>query len=298
MGLFNGYMKEGPGVSKNAPEKHRFFLFFELFGRKFSKLIQLNLMLLICLIPLILGLYLSLRLNPNIIADGVVNTEAMGSQPLIVFSGDIIGLALFIIGLVIAGPAIAGFTYIIRNFQREEHAWLFSDFKDNFKSNFKQATAVAFIDAAVYLLLYVAFVFYTYQLPVTNPEMVKVAPALSAAIAVMAVVYTWMHYYIHVMMVTFTLKLKDIFRNALLFAIGKLPINLLITVICGAIIFLSIYYNMLIGIIVAMLITLSLIGYIVIFTVYPTIDNYLIKPVTPDDDEDDDIPDFSDEREV
>lgn len=298
MGLFNGYMKEGPGVSKNAPEKHRFFLFFELFGRKFSKLIQLNLMLFVCLIPLVLGLYLSLNINPNIIADGVVNTEAMNTQPLIVFSGDIIGLGIFILGLIIAGPAIAGFTYIIRNFQREEHAWLFSDFKDNFKNNFKQATAVAFIDAAIYLLLYVAFVFYTYQMPVTNPEMAKIAPMLAAAIAVITVVYTWMHYYIHVMMVTFTLKLKDIFRNALLFAIGKLPINLLITVICGAIIFVSIYYNMLIGIVAALLITLSLIGYIVIFTVYPTIDNYLIKPVTPDDDDDDDIPDFSDEREV
>lgn len=297
MGLFNGYMKEGPGVSKNEPEKHRFFLFFELFGRKFSKLIQLNLMLFVCLIPLLLGLYLSLSFNPSIIADGVVNTQALRTQPLIVFSGDIIGLAIYIIGLFIAGPAIAGFTYIIRNFQRQEHAWIFSDFKDNFKSNFKQATTLAFIDTAVYFLLYVAFVFYTYQMPVTNPEMAQLAPLLTAVIAVITVIYTWMHYYLHVMMVTFDLKLKDMFRNALLFAIGKLPINLFITVVCGAIIFVSIYYNIIIGALAALLITLSLIGYIVIFTVYPTIDSYLIQPVTAHDDDDDDIPDFSDERE-
>ena len=35
-------MKEGPGVSKDAPEKKRFFLFFELYFRKFWKMIELN----------------------------------------------------------------------------------------------------------------------------------------------------------------------------------------------------------------------------------------------------------------
>lgn len=297
MGLFNGYMKEGPGVSKNAPEKHRFFLFFELFGRKFSKLIQLNLIMVLCLLPTALGLFLSLRFNPAIITDGVINAEALATQPVILFSGDIVGLGLYLIGLFITGPAIAGFTYIIRNFQRQEHAWVISDFKDNFKSNYKQAAILGLVDTIVYYMLYVAFVFYNYQLPVTNPEIAKIAPFLTAAIVVIGVIYTWMHYYLYVMMVTFSLKFKALMRNALLFAIGKLPINLLITVICGAIIFVSIYYNMIIGILVALLITISLIGYIIVFTVYPTIDNYLIQPVTEPEDDDGYIPDFSDERE-
>ena len=297
MGLFNGYMKEGPGVSKNAPEKHRFFLFFELFGRKFSKLIQLNLIMVLCLIPTILGLYLSFRFNPNIFADGVINSEAMATQPLFLLSGDVVGLALYLIGIFISGPAIAGFTYIIRNFQRQEHAWVISDFKDNFKSNYKQALVLGIIDTVIYYMLYVAFVFYNYQLPVTNPEMAKFAPILTAAIVVISVIYTWMHYYLYVMMVTLTLKFKDLMRNALLFAVGKLPLNLLITIICGAIIFVSIYYNMIIGILVALFITISLIGYIIVFSVYPTIDSYLIQPVTVAEEDDDDIPDFSDERE-
>ena len=72
MGLFNGYMKEGPGVTKNAPEKHRFFLFFELFGRKFSKLIQLNMLLFICLLPMAIGLIFSFKINDVIISDIVM----------------------------------------------------------------------------------------------------------------------------------------------------------------------------------------------------------------------------------
>lgn len=293
MGLFNGYLKEGPGVSKDAPEKHRFFLFFELFGRKFTRLIQLNLLFFVCLIPIIIGLYTSFGFNPNLFTDGAVNMEVLKTQPLIQLSGDIVGLVIYILSLFITGPAIAGFTYVIRNFQRQEHAWVMSDFKDNFKSNFKQATILAFIDSVVYFLLYVAFVFYTYALPAHSSPLTNFAPMLTAVIVVIAIVYTWMHYYIYVMMVTFDLRLKDIMRNALIFALGKLPLNVMITLICGAIVIASVIFNTVIGIILSAIITLSLIGYIIVFSVYPTIENYLIAPVSVSDDEED-IADFCD----
>ena len=51
-GLFN-YSKPGPGVDKDAPKKKRFFYFFELYGRKFWKLIELNLLYLLCCIPIV-----------------------------------------------------------------------------------------------------------------------------------------------------------------------------------------------------------------------------------------------------
>ncbi len=51
-GLFN-YSKPGPGIDKNAPKKKRFFFFFELYFRKFWKLIELNLLFLVCCIPIV-----------------------------------------------------------------------------------------------------------------------------------------------------------------------------------------------------------------------------------------------------
>ncbi len=51
-GLFN-YSKPGPGVDKDGPKKKRFFYFFELYGRKFWKLIELNLLYLVCCIPIV-----------------------------------------------------------------------------------------------------------------------------------------------------------------------------------------------------------------------------------------------------
>ena len=41
-GLFN-YEKEGPGISKNAPKKKTFIVFFETFFRNFWKFITINL---------------------------------------------------------------------------------------------------------------------------------------------------------------------------------------------------------------------------------------------------------------
>ncbi|MBE6749713.1 MAG: DUF624 domain-containing protein [Ruminococcaceae bacterium] len=51
-GLFD-YTKEGPGVSKNAPKKHTFFNFFEVFFRNFWKFISINLLHSIISLPIL-----------------------------------------------------------------------------------------------------------------------------------------------------------------------------------------------------------------------------------------------------
>ena len=50
-GLFN-YEKEGPGIDKNAPQKHGFIVFFETFFRNFWKFIPINLVY--CLVSLLI----------------------------------------------------------------------------------------------------------------------------------------------------------------------------------------------------------------------------------------------------
>ena len=52
MGLFSfNYAKPGPGVDKNAPKKKGFFLYFEIFRRKFFKLLQANMLYFLCSLP-------------------------------------------------------------------------------------------------------------------------------------------------------------------------------------------------------------------------------------------------------
>ncbi|MGN0552738.1 MAG: YesL family protein [Oscillospiraceae bacterium] len=55
MSLFglNDYTKAGPGIAKDAPKKKPFFEFFELYFRKFWKLLQLNLLTVLFCIPVV-----------------------------------------------------------------------------------------------------------------------------------------------------------------------------------------------------------------------------------------------------
>lgn len=53
-GLFD-YSKPGPGVSKNEPEKKRFFVFWELYARKFFRLVIANLLYVLVSLPVITG---------------------------------------------------------------------------------------------------------------------------------------------------------------------------------------------------------------------------------------------------
>lgn len=52
LGLFD-YDKAGKGIAKNAPKKKAFFVFFEMYFRKFWKLIQLNILTFIFCLPII-----------------------------------------------------------------------------------------------------------------------------------------------------------------------------------------------------------------------------------------------------
>lgn len=47
------FTKEGVGVSKNRAQKKRFFVFWEIFWRKKGKLIGLNLLYLLCCLPIV-----------------------------------------------------------------------------------------------------------------------------------------------------------------------------------------------------------------------------------------------------
>lgn len=59
MGLFSykSYYKPGKGVEKDAPQKNAFFHFFELYGRKFWRFIEVNFIYLLVLLPILLAVY-------------------------------------------------------------------------------------------------------------------------------------------------------------------------------------------------------------------------------------------------
>ncbi len=51
--LFPNYSKAGPGIDRNAPKKHGLPLLIETLCREFTTLLKLNLIFLICCIPIV-----------------------------------------------------------------------------------------------------------------------------------------------------------------------------------------------------------------------------------------------------
>lgn len=270
--------KPGKGIPKDAPEKRRFFLFFEIFFEKFLKLVELNVIYFIALLPLIFGIYYSVIVNPLI-----ETTADILKYPPIIFTPSLAGTILLAVSVFITGPATAGFTYVLRNMQRREHTWIISDFFEHFKKNFMQGLAMSIMDIVCYMVLYVALMFYLYIMPVDAPEMGNTIPVLGAVFVVaVTIVYTWAHYYIYTMMVTFKLDFGKLFKNALIFAIAKLPLNILITAIIAAFVALLLWSLSATSIIAGVLIPvimLSFIGFIIVFSTYPAIDMVMLQKV-------------------
>lgn len=270
--------KPGKGIEKDAPEKRRFFLFFEIFFDKFFKLVQLNFVYFVCLIPLFMGMYYSAVINPLIEGWGDIL-----KYNIIVFTPTKLGTCLLIASVFITGPATAGFTYVIRNMQRREHTWGISDFFKYFGKNYKQGIIVSIMDMVCYIILYIAIVFYMFIVPEDAPEAGVIMPALGCVFVIaITLVFTWAHYYIYTMMVTFKLDFAKLFKNSIIFAIAKLPLNLMITAILGLTAYLlicSISITPLIAGILVPVIALSFAGFVIIFSTYPTIDKTMLQKV-------------------
>lgn len=223
-GLFN-YSKPGPGVDKNGPKKKRFFLFFELYFRKFWKMIELNLLFLVCCIP-----------------------------------------------IVTIGPAIAGMTYVLRNYALEKPTFMVSDFFDAFKSNWKQGFGLFTIFAAISVLAGVSFFWYFAN---STRSWLMLIP-LGLCI-LLCLVLLFMQFYVYLMAVTVELKLKYIIKNAFIFAFLGAKTNLitaffvlLIAVPC------TLFFPITVPVLV--LLAFSTIGFIAVFNSYPYIVKYIVEP--------------------
>lgn len=174
--------------------------------------------------------------------------------------------------IITIGPATAGFTYIMRNYARQEHAFPWLDYKDTIKKNWKQSLAASLINAAVILILVVAIQFYSRQLK----NFVMIVP-LSICIAA-SFLFLFMHYYIYVLIITFKLKLRQIYKNAFIFAGVGLFRNLLVTVVLAAfwgVLYLFEPYSF---ILFLPTIALSFSGLLINFCVWPVIQKFMVDP--------------------
>ncbi len=249
-GLFN-YEKEGPGVQKNAPKKRAFIVFFEIYGRKFWQLFHANLLFLLTGLP-----------------------------------------------IITRGLADVGLTKITRNFAREKHAFVREDFFETIKRNWKQALSVGIINLVVMTVLVFNVGYYflgmfpellgLFGADVSDATVMKPQIFDYIVIGVTAfglLVFTWMKYYIPLMIVTFKFNNKALYMNAFKFAVVGLKQNLLISAVLFllygivAVLFLSLSWQ--IGVLILIIASLFLPSFrslLIQFIIFPLVRKLIIDP--------------------
>ncbi len=262
-GMFSRFdpVRSGPGVDKNAPPRHRILQFFIIYSKKFQKLILLNLIYFLFSIPaVIIAQYMSYTVFRFFYSNTYNDIQNWLS----------VSLFIVCVPVVAVGPAHAGFTHILKSFVREEPVFLWSDFMEHAKKNFKQSLIISGINIAVFFVLCTSICWYV--------ALGKKTPLMTLAVGLQGfalLLFFIMNFYVYPMLVTFKLKTVEIYKNALIFAVLKFIPNLLILLLL-AVISMGMMFNFIIGFVLMPVFTLSMVGFIINFYVYPCLKKYLI----------------------
>lgn len=210
--------KEGKGVSKEQINKKKgFMLFLDIYFRRFWKLVLLNLIYMIAAIPAIFVSYkvvqYALIFYMHFTGIGPENKEAV--KAAIQLTPVLMAVMVQFCG---AGPATAGFNYVLKKYVNDTHAWVWADFVKGMKENWKQALLVYLINTAYTIFATGSFLFYGYVMPEMR--------ILSTIIFTVSLVFLMMQMYTYQLMVGFELSLKQLYKNSAILTIVKLPTNL------------------------------------------------------------------------
>lgn len=221
--FFNSFYYGKAGKGDFNPEnlpKNRVQLFFEMLRIRWGSLVKLNLLYLLFWLPALLWTGLNYLAMESILSTAA--SEILQSDTLEQLRG-LFGTWLLLMApcIAITGPATAGVTYVTRNWARDQHSFMFSDFKDAFKANWKQALGVSAITGCLPVIVYYCYLFYSSM--ASQSSVLFIVPQM--LVVVLGVVWLLALQLIYMLMVTYKLPFVQLLRNTLILAIGKLPLS-------------------------------------------------------------------------
>ena len=229
------YGKSGKGdYTKEDLPQTRWQLFWEMLRVRLSGLIRLNLMYAVAWLPAIIvigrGLLLWYAGLANVadaqaqVAAGEMSAEALAEMSLsytqAVGAVAMHTFLLLVPCIALTGPFTAGVAYVTRNWARDEHAFIWSDFIDAVKGNWKYGLLTGVITGFMPLLLYVCVTFYG-EMAGSNP-LFMIPQVICIVVGVM-----WMCslMYMYPQIVTYRLNYRNLVRNSLMMTLGRLPMT-------------------------------------------------------------------------
>ena len=278
--------------------------YFKLLGRRFWKLVTLNMMMLPMIIPIFIGIYLYFGIAQTPTANDLIFPQLYGISlidpspastilldlygaqlniPVYGNSlGSYIGIGICVVFLIVTfGWQNIGATYVLRGMVRGEPVFVWSDYFYAIKRNLKPALFLGLLDFVVLFLLGFDIMYFWNQ---TGTFMLDVG---FFAICALCILYFFMRFYIYLLLVTFDLSIRKILKNALIFTMLGIKRNLmaLLGLILITVIMLSLFplfgmtpLGIAIPLILPFLFYPAVTAFTTAYAAYPIIDRYMIAP--------------------
>ncbi len=213
------YGKSGKGdYKKEDLPANRWQLFWEMLRVRFSGLVRLNLMYVVAWLPTMIVLMMGvLSIFTGLVDE---NGEIVANAAELLMSLINSTLLLLIPCITITGVVTPGVAYVTRNWSRDEHAFIWSDFKDAIKENWKQSLLVSFLTSLMPIVVYMCWEFYG-QLAAENALMT----VPQVLVLMIGLIWSISVTYMHPLIVSYKLKFSGVMRNSLLLAIARLPFS-------------------------------------------------------------------------
>ena len=277
--------------------------FFRLLGRKFWRLLSLNLMMLPLSLPILIALMIYTNINTtptpqtalfaplygaNLISaspkSGFLLDLFGGQLPIPAYNttGTYIGIGICIAFLLLTfGWQNIGSTYILRGLVRGDAVFLGPDYFYAIKRNWKQGFFLGLTDFAILFLLGFDIIYFYYRTGSFGTDLMFFA---SCALLIL---YFFMRFYLYLLQITFHLSIRKILKNALIFTtlgikrnlMGMLGLILLTAINLGFVLLVIPTGGVIgFGLILPVLHYLAVAGFIKVYAAYPIIDRYMIAP--------------------
>lgn len=184
---------------------------------------------------------------------------------------------LFCCTIFLIGPATAGATKVLRNFSQQRPVFLWGDFIESLKKNFKQSLAMGTIDVFIFISVALGCYIYPLQVENTGNQMWYIPFIVTIAIGITVFI---MSGYAYLMIVTTNLSFKNILKNSFYLTCVCVKQSLITFFICAVIVIVAIFvfitndyakFCIIFG-------PATIIGLIVCFNFYPIIQKYVINP--------------------
>ncbi len=292
--------RDGKGVYEIESRKPTFAFFFKLYFRKFTQILQLNLLMLFMVIPLIAVAIMYFMGNKTPTATELLYAPLYGignvaptpditnmldlssiQMEIPIFSPvmNVIIIALFLFMAVTWGWQNVGAAYVLRGLFRGDAVFVFSDYFYGIKKNLKQGFFMGLFDFVCSAVLIMDFLFFYNRTGSFGLDVMY--------FIILALILIWiaMRFYLYTMLVTFNLKNFKLIKNALIFSILGIKRNIL--AILGIIIlailhvlltFLLLPYGIAVPLVLPLVYFMATAGFMGTYAAYPVIEKYMITP--------------------